>query len=1201
MKRFLSEKIISLFIITFQFCVNSSYAGEITMFLRSGNMNISSQTDQDQLNYIRNHSGEYAIITFNSIPGEIEKSRLSELGIHLFGYLPKNSFYAFISEEIGLSDLKTLNIFALSPVWEKSKFHSLISGVVPDWAVEGQNINLIVSLYEEISTDDIQIILKPFKAELLSLDPDGQRAFVSVPLHNMKKLGGIPVVYFIEPVDPPSVPENYGGRSQHRSNMLAQEFNGGTKFNGSGVSVGMHDDGIIGPHIDYTGRLPIQFPGTNNGNHGDHVAGTIMGAGNLDPQGRGMAFGADLYVYSSNDNNYDSAVSHYNTYNVVITSKSYSNGCNAGYTSLTQKLDQQVRSNASLIHVFSAGNEGTSNCSYGAGAGWGNITGGHKMGKNVIATGNLNSSDQLAGSSSRGPASDGRIKPDICAKGTSVFSTIEENNYDVYSGTSMACPGISGSLAQLYQAYKSMNSGQNPPSALIKGCVLNTADDIGNPGPDFKFGWGRINLRRALNLLENNQYISASITSTGNNTHNVSIPANVNQVRIMIYYHDYEATTTASRAIVNNLDMTVTDPSNNVYLPWVLNPAPNAASLDSNAKRAVDSLNNMEQITLDFPAQGNYTVTIKPTAVPQGPQPYFIVYEYIFDEIYLTYPNGGEGLVPGETETIRWDAPAGTSAFALAYSLNSGLTWTNISTSVSSILRHFNWNVPNSVTGTARIKISRGLITDQSDADFSIIGVPDDLQVDWVCPDSVKLSWNNVTSATSYRVYKLGPKYMDSVSTTTQTEYVFKNAPFYDSYWFSVSANPNSGYTGRRAVAIQSQAGLKNCPLKNDATLSRIISPQDGTYLSCVGNSAGVKVSIRNDGINTIQNIPIVCEINGSALMNGTYSDSIQAGDSGIYTFGSPVNISNSFQLMKCYVNLASDSNPYNDSASVSIMSRPGISVTPPWSEDFENFFACGIANNCGNTRCVVFNGWSNDSTYAIDDHDWRTDNDGTASGQTGPDVDHNPGSETGYYLYTEASSECNYKKAQLMTPCLDLSGMSKPRFTFWYHMYGVEMGEIHLDLQTSEGWVKDIISRHSGNLGDVWLKDSIDLTAYAGEKVSVRFRGITGSGYRSDMAIDDINLFESDPYIGVDKNHLNQNIRIYPNPSSGIFHMEITGIDMKNVQISISDLSGKLIDKLLTTDGFTYNLDLSSNSKGLYFLKISTGEETIVRKLIKN
>src|SRR5690606_330566 len=134
--------------------------------------------------------------------------------------------------------------------------------------------------------------------------------------------------------------------------------------------------------------------------------------------------------------------------NIRITSTSYSNGNNSGYTSLARLMDVQINSMRDLMHVFSAGNAGTSNFNWGAGAGWANITGGHKQAKNCMTVGNLAYDDVLANSSSRGPARDGRIKPDICAVGTSVNSTIDPHTYSLKTGTSMACPGIAGVFAQ---------------------------------------------------------------------------------------------------------------------------------------------------------------------------------------------------------------------------------------------------------------------------------------------------------------------------------------------------------------------------------------------------------------------------------------------------------------------------------------------------------------------------------------------------------------------------------------------------------------------------------------------------------------------------------------------------------------------------------------------------------------------------------
>ena len=74
-----------------------------------------------------------------------------------------------------------------------------------------------------------------------------------------------------------------------------------------------------------------------------------------------------------------------------------------------------------------------------------------------------------------GVLQDGRIKPDIGAKGTNVYSTEHDNTYGSKTGTSMSCPGISGVMAQLYHAYKDLNQNQNPNSALMKCVLLNSA------------------------------------------------------------------------------------------------------------------------------------------------------------------------------------------------------------------------------------------------------------------------------------------------------------------------------------------------------------------------------------------------------------------------------------------------------------------------------------------------------------------------------------------------------------------------------------------------------------------------------------------------------------------------------------------------------------------------------------------------------
>ena len=130
----------------------------------------------------------------------------------------------------------------------------------------------------------------------------------------------------------------------------------------------------------------------------------------------------------------------------------------------------------------------------------------------------------------------------------------------------MSCPGISGVMAQLYHAYKDLNQNQNPNSALMKCVLLNSANDIGNPGPDFKNGWGEVNAFQALEILEDNNYFSNSILQGLVNTHDINVPSGVKEMNVMIYWHDKEACANASTALVNYLNSTLSDPNSNVFI-----------------------------------------------------------------------------------------------------------------------------------------------------------------------------------------------------------------------------------------------------------------------------------------------------------------------------------------------------------------------------------------------------------------------------------------------------------------------------------------------------------------------------------------------------------------------------------------------------------------------------------------------------------
>ena len=819
---FLHKKIVimknSILIFLFSLFFTCSYAQKNTLLLKSGSIELESDIE-----LLNDHNLNYHFMVFSDIPSNQIKNKINSLGVEFLEYIPNLAYVVSISDAIRISDLSNLGIISVIPIKPQIKLDpKLQNKKYPDWAFNNNMLSVKVLLYKNSDLALFIEFCRSYDFQIDNINVQSKSVALTVEPIHLLKLAEVNEVWYIEPIDPPSIKENKTGRTLHRSNSINTNYITGRHYNGEGINIMMQDDGIIGPHIDFQGRIDqsncIGCSTSNGDDHGDHVAGTIMGSGNLDPIAMGMSNAAFLYVYSSNNNNYYDVPLIYQNNDVVITSKSYSNGCNAGYTSLSRDLDEQINLYPSLIHVFSAGNNGSSSCSNPYisgtnGANWGNVTGGHKQGKNVIAVANLTSSGDLASSSSRGPAADGRIKPDIGAKGSSVNSTLPENDYGLKTGTSMSCPGISGVLGQLYQAYKELNAGQNPNSSIIKNIILNSADDIGNPGPDFKHGWGEVNALRAVSIIEDNQYMLDNISQGNNNTHSISIPSGTRQLKLMVYWHDKEASANASSALVNNLDIELFDNfGNSVELPWVLDPSPNATSLNTNAIKGIDNINNMEQITMNDPLPGNYELIVSGNSVPFGPQEYSVSYVFLKDDITLTYPMGGESWVPGEPEIIRWDAYGDNGSFTLEYTLDGGINWVSVSSNISGSSRQFTLiSVPNVASDNVKVRVSRNSFSDESDDYFTIIDVPTNFDVYWPCPDSLYFSWNAVNSATSYEISMLGQTYMDSIYTTSNTNvWIINPNPNITESWFSVKANINNGQ-GRRAIAQNSQAINNQC------------------------------------------------------------------------------------------------------------------------------------------------------------------------------------------------------------------------------------------------------------------------------------------------------------------------------------------------------------------------------------------------------
>jgi len=1145
----------------------------------------------------------FRIIQFNQIPTESELRQMAAAGVELLDYIPHFGYFARINAKFQAASLDGIPVRTMLEITRNIKLAPMLyEENYPDYALRPNGkIELIVSVFDGTNADVAIGHFTKSGFEVVSKFGLGDFFSVITMIEEIDALAAVPFVNYIEPRYPDPVHDNYTGRTSHRSNAIANDFEAGRHYDGTGVSVMLQDDGKIGPHIDFAGRIKEQFPSAFGGDHGDHCAGIIGAAGNLDPKARGNAFGADLYVYNAAPNypGFSSIPSHYFNYNIRVTSTSYSDGCNAGYTSLARSLDMQTINYPSLLHVFSAGNNGTSNCGYGAGSGWGNITGGHKVGKNVITVANLDYLDNLNSSSSRGPAHDGRIKPDISAKGTNVYSTLPDDEYGSKTGTSMSCPGVAGVVTQLFDAYRQLNNGSDPTGGLIKGLVLNTADDLGNPGPDFRFGWGRINALRAAKVLEENRYEEAAITNGQTNTHEFEIPENTGQLRVMIYWTDFQASVNSNWTLINNLDMKITDPQSNEWLPWVLNHFPHPDSLNKPAKRGTDNRNNVEQVTINNPEAGTYTLTVNGTTIPQGPQTYYVFYEYIPAAVTLTYPVGGESLTPGDAEVIRWDAFGADKTFTIELSLDGGYTWQMIQQNINPTRRYWEWNVATAITGNAIMRITDGETTSYSEP-FTIIQRPSNLTINWACTDALHLSWNGVLGATSYTVWKLGEKYMEPIGTTTINSMIIYDVPSNQTHWFSVSANTPDGQSGQRAVAKKKNPGVFNCN-PTDAWLTAVPSVDWSVFQSCLDlQSVGITAEMKNFGIETIVNPEFSFQLNSGETFTESYEGVVEPDSLVRFTFNTTIDISEiGTHILVVTVIYPQDQNLSNNTYASTIEVIEGSSILPGAMQTFDGFSNCVPAPICELSNCQLGDNWFNLQNNLHDDIDWRTWYGSTNSFNTGPTFDHTTGNNSGKYLFIQSAVVCFFREAVLMMPCVDLRDAQSPALDFWYHAYGADIGSLHVDIFDGGQIINDIAPPVIGNQGDEWKNMVIDLSEYVGKVIGIRFRGTTGGGIAGDLALDDISITETTSVN--DRQQITGTLNVFPNPSNGMVNISASETGTSDYFLTIFDLYGRSVysQPVQTEDGrLNLSLNLSNLSKGIYFVQLKSSNKSYQSKL---
>jgi hypothetical protein len=846
----------------------------------------------------------FVVIQFEEIPSATEREQLKKEGIELLDYIPNNAYTATVTgrlSDISLQRSKARSVISLGPA---QKLHaSLAAGMIPEHArkVKGY-AEVWINFPRSFTTEEVSQALKTDGFEIISgMYQAYQVLELSVAEDRLNELAGKPYIQFVQPVPMKDKPINNNSTVNGRANVLNSSLTGGRNLRGEGVVVGVGDESNPLRHIDFASRI-INRAAIEEGGHGIHVMGTLAGAGIVSEKYTGYAPKAKI-VSSYFSNILAFAPVYVQDYGMVITNNSYGNDvadCSTfgEYNLQSYIVDQQAFQMPYLQHVFAGGNSGVTACSPYP-TGFGNVLGGFQSAKNTLDVGNTNYEGTIAPSSSRGPAKDGRIKPDIAAQGTDVTSSYPTNLYARSSGTSMASPAVSGGLALLYQRYRQLHSQQNPKNGLMKALVCNGGTDQGVDGPDYKYGFGWMNLLRSVKMLESGSYQISTAANAATNTHQIQVPANTASVKVMLYWNDPAPSVLSGKTLVNDLDLTVVSPSSATTFPKLLDPTP--SNVNNPATTGADHINNIEQVILDRPAAGNYQINVKGTAINQNAvQEYFVVYDIIPVSTTLTNPIGKEHFQSKDSTYVSWDSFGNTSNdFTVQYATGDNGTWNTIPGNLTAKGRQLKWVLPDVATDKARVKVIQNATGTETVSEvFTILGRPALALSPVQCEGYIALEWTAVAGATDYEVMLLKGDEMIPAGTTSGTNYTLNSLSRDSTYWFSVRARLN-GNPGMRAGALSRKPDSGSCTgsiSNNDLKLESFISPaSSGRLLTPTALSSQTSVTIRIKNLDDqvySGTATLAYSLNGNPGSSVSVPLNIPAQSVFDYTFPDKVNLS---------------------------------------------------------------------------------------------------------------------------------------------------------------------------------------------------------------------------------------------------------------------------------------------------------------------
>ncbi|WP_062058668.1 GEVED domain-containing protein [Aquimarina longa] len=537
-----------------------------------------------------------------------------------------------------------------------------------------------------------------------------------------------------------------------RINHLHSGGSLGLNLMGQGMTAYVWDAGAVRlTHQEFDGaggnnRFSIIDGVSKKNDHAQHVAG-IIGASGFKPKAKGVAPHAKVKVADWNNDHKEvideimngMLISNH-SYNTLFREKltgalRLSPYYFGGYIEESRDWDRVMFNAQKYLMVVTAGNEGsdnTANKNSNSGFGFDKLTD-HSTAKNNLVVANAQDvhvdengnfiSAIINSGSSQGPTDDFRIKPDITAVGTNVYSTIASSDtaYENKTGTSMAAPNVTGSLLLLQQHHKNTHK-KYMKAATLKGLALHTADDAGVKGPDAIFGWGILNAKKASQTIteKGKQSRIEELTLYPDQTYEITVTSDgTNPLLASISWTDRPGTATRivnskTPVLVNDLDLRISK-NGTTYLPYKLTGATTNTKADNN-------VDPFERVGVSG-ASGTYTITVRHKGtLTGGSQNYSLIITGITDTSVVacnvTVPKEvSTSKVTASSAFVNWNGISGAT-YDVRYRASGSSSWITKAVSTTSV-SFKNLSVSTQYEVQVRSKCSSGNSAYSSSTNFT--------------------------------------------------------------------------------------------------------------------------------------------------------------------------------------------------------------------------------------------------------------------------------------------------------------------------------------------------------------------------------------------------------------------------------------------------------------------------------------------------